>query len=270
MVRVPIFEKSRWMERFAIRRDSRRDRALGGEADERRDAEAVILLRFLFPSQPVYPLMKIAVLGANGGIGRLLLPQLAEAGHEPIGVVRSEDQFDAVRERGGEPRFGDLERSFAPALEGADAVVFTAGSGGSTGWDKTIMVDLWGARRAVDVCEERGIDRFVMVSARGAADPDSGYEPLRPYLVAKRCADEYLLNSSVADTILRPTTLTDEEGTGQITAAFEPAGGGENIPRADVATAIVACLEDDATVGHTIELYGGDTPVANAVHPTEN
>ncbi len=214
--------------------------------------------------------MQIAVLGANGGIGRRLLPQLAEAGHDPIGVVRSKDQFDSVREREGEPRFGDLEGTFAPALEGADAVVFTAGSGGSTGWDKTITVDLWGARRAVDVCEERGIDRFVMVSARGAADPVAGYEPLRPYLVAKRCADDYLRDSTLADTILRPTTLTDEAGTGRVTSAFEPAGGGEDIPRADVAAAIVACLEDDATVGHTIELYGGDAPVAEAVHSDEN
>lgn len=214
--------------------------------------------------------MQIAVLGANGGIGRRLLSQLAEAGHDPIGVVRSEDQFDSVRERGGEPRFGDLERTFAPALEGADAVVFTAGSGGSTGWDKTLTVDLWGARRAVDVCEEQDIDRFVMVSARGAADPTAGYEPLRPYLVAKRCADDYLRDSTLADTILRPTTLTDEEGTGRITSAFEPAGGGENIPRADVAAAIVACLEEDATVGHTLELYGGDTPVAEAVRPNED
>lgn len=214
--------------------------------------------------------MQIAILGANGGIGRRLLPQLAEAGHDPIGVVRSEDQFDSVRERGGEPRFGDLEGTFASALENVDAVVFTAGSGGSTGWDKTIMVDLWGARRAVDVCEERDIDRFLMVSARGAADPDSGYEPLRPYLVAKRCADEYLRDSDLADTTLRPTTLTDAEGTGRVTSAFEPAGGGVDIPRADVAAAIVACLEDEATIGHTIELYGGDTPIAEAVHPKEN
>ncbi|MFB6247639.1 MAG: SDR family oxidoreductase [Salinibacter sp.] len=211
--------------------------------------------------------MNVAVLGANGGVGRRLLPRLADAGHDAVGVVRSEDQFDRVRTLGAEPRLGDLEGEFAHALQGADAVVFTAGSGGSTGWDKTLMVDLWGARRAVDACEERGVDRFVMISARGAAAPDRGYEPLRPYLVAKRCADDYLQRSGLADTVLRPTTLTDAEGTGRVTAAYSPAGGGDDIPRADVAAATVACLEDDATIGHTIELYGGDTPVAEAVRP---
>ena len=72
---------------------------------------------------------QVAVLGANGGIGRRLLPRLAETGYDPIGVVRSEEQFDRVRDAGGEPRLGDLEGAFASALDGADAVVFTAGSG---------------------------------------------------------------------------------------------------------------------------------------------
>ena len=211
--------------------------------------------------------MTVAVIGANGGIGRRLLVRLSEAGHSPLGVVRSEDQFDEVRERGGEPRLGDLEGDFAGALDGADAAVFTAGSGGGTGWGKTLMVDLWGARRAVAAGEKRRIDRFVMISSRGAADPGAGYEPLRPYLVAKRCADDYLTRSSLNGTILRPTTLTDEEGSGRIAAAFEPAGGGPDIPRADVAQAVVACLDDDATIGCTMELYGGDTPVEAAVHP---
>lgn len=213
--------------------------------------------------------MDVAVIGANGGIGYRLLPRLVEAGHKARGVVRSEDQFDRIREQGASPRYGDLEETFAPALDGADAVVFTAGSGGSTGWDKTLMVDLWGARRAVDACEDAGIDRFVMISARGAADPGSGYEPLRPYLVAKRCADDYLQQSNLEETILRPTTLTDEAGTRHVSAAFKPKGGGPDIPRADVAQVVVACLEDPATIGHTIELYGGDTPVMEAVRPPE-
>lgn len=32
--------------------------------------------------------MHVAVIGANGGIGRELVPRLADAGHHPIGIVR--------------------------------------------------------------------------------------------------------------------------------------------------------------------------------------
>lgn len=214
--------------------------------------------------------MVVAVIGANGGIGRRLLPRLNDAGHDPVGVVRSEDQFETVRERGAEPRHGDLEAEFAPALEGADAVVFTAGSGGSTGWDKTILVDLWGAERAVEACEEQGISRFVMVSSRGAGDPESRQGPIKPYIVAKHVADRTLQQSSLDETILRPTRLTDEEGTGCVAAYFETdPETGDPIPRADVAQALVTCLGSDATVGHAVTLYGGDTPIEDALRPSD-
>lgn len=210
--------------------------------------------------------MDVAVIGAHGGIGRRLVPRLVDAGHTAIGVVRSEAQFEPIREIGGTPRLGDLEGTFAPALEGADAVVFTAGSGGATGWDKTLMVDLWGAKRAVDACERHGIDRFVMISATGAADPQAGREPLRPYLVAKYFADRYLHESVLDDTILRPTRLTDEPGTGRIaTDATPPDERTHAIPRGDVAEAVVVCLSDGRCIGQTIELYGGETPLEDAL-----
>ena len=214
--------------------------------------------------------MIVAVIGAHGGIGRRLVPRLNDAGHEPLGVVRSEDQFDTIRERGGEPRLGDLEGEFAPALDGADAVVFTAGAGGSTGWDKTILVDLWGAERAIRACEEMGIDRFVMISSRGADAPERRQGPIKPYIVAKHVADRTLQRSSLNETILRPTRLTDEEGTGRVAAYFGSGPEtGDPIPRADVAHAVVECLDHDATIGHAITLYGGETPVEEALQTAE-
>ena len=122
------------------------------------------------------------------------------------------------------------------------------------------MVDLWGAKRAVDACAEQGVDRFVMVSSRGADDPQAGREPLRPYLVAKHFADRYLQQSGLAETVLRPTRLTDEPGTGRVAT-----DDGDAISRADVAQAVVACLSDETTVGRAIDLYGGDTPIEDAL-----
>jgi nucleoside-diphosphate-sugar epimerase len=212
--------------------------------------------------------MHVAVIGANGGIGREVVSRLEDTGHDPIGVVRDESQFDGIRKLGGEPRLGDLEGEFASALQGADSVVFTAGSGGDTGWDKTLLIDLWGARRSIDACVEYGIDRFVMISAYEASEPLAEPEAIRPYRVAKRCADDYLEWSPLDGTILRPTTLTDDEGTGRISTAFEYRGeNGEAIPRADVAQTVVACLGTEETIGEPIRLFGGDTSIENAIQP---
>jgi len=208
------------------------------------------------------------------------LPRLDDAGHDPIGIVRSEDQFETIRDRGAEPRLGDLEGTFASVLDGADAVVFTAGAGGSTGWDKTILVDLWGAERTVDACEERDINRFVMISSRGAGDPGPRQGPIQPHIVAKHFTDWALQQSSLDETILRPdrreevvsglrpTRLTDETGTGRVAAYFDgDPETGNAIPRADVAEAVVACLDNDETIGHAITLYGGETPIKKALRP---
>ncbi|MFC6963247.1 SDR family oxidoreductase [Halocatena marina] len=214
--------------------------------------------------------MQVAVIGANGGIGRELLPRLADAGHDPIGVVRDKSQFEAIRERGGEPRLGDLEGAFTGTLRGADAVVFAAGSGGATGWDKTLLIDLWGARRSVDACVERAINRFVMISAYKASDPIAEPEAIRPYRVAKRCADDYTERSPLDTTILRPTTLTDDEGVGCVSVAYEYRDEDrEAISRADVAQTVVACLENEETIGETIRLFGGNTPIENAIRSND-
>lgn len=128
------------------------------------------------------------------------------------------------------------------------------------------MVDLWGARWAIDACEKQGIDRFVMISASGAADPEAGPEPLRPYLVAKRCADDDLQRSSPRYTILRPVTLTDETGTGHVATGADPASArGGQIARDDVAQAVVVCLAHDETIGCVVELYGGETRIEDAI-----
>ncbi|MFB6351842.1 MAG: SDR family oxidoreductase, partial [Bradymonadaceae bacterium] len=195
-----------------------------------------------------------------------LLPQLVDADHETVGMVRSPEQFERIEEAGAEPRLVDLEGEFRSALQGADAVVFTAGSGGSTGGEKTLLIDLWGAKRAIDVCEEQGIDRFVMVSSVGADDPDASPQPIRHYLVAKHFADRYLRQSSLDATILRPGPLTDDEPQCCITAYVdESAEEPGEIPRGDVAAAIATCLKTDDTIGHTIEIFGGETPIPKAL-----
>lgn len=35
--------------------------------------------------------------------------------------------------------------------------------------------------------------------------------------------------------------------------------------RTDVAQAVVECLDDESTVGHAILLYGGETPIEEAL-----
>jgi nucleoside-diphosphate-sugar epimerase len=51
--------------------------------------------------------MRIFVAGASGVIGRRLLPMLAQAGHGVVGMTRSEEKTELVREMGCEPVVAD-------------------------------------------------------------------------------------------------------------------------------------------------------------------
>ena len=210
----------------------------------------------------------VLIIGAHGQVGQLLTDQLREAADfTPVALIRKDEQRDTFQGKGVEARLASLEDSvdrLAAAMDGIDAVVFSAGSGGGTGADKTLTIDLDGAVKAMEAAEQRGIRRFVMVSAIGTGDRDTWTNPdMKPYYVAKHYADRILQQSDLDYTILRPGTLKNEAGTGKITTTN--ARENKDVPRADVAATVVAVLRDDSTVGKVITFNRGDTSIAQAV-----
>ena len=85
-----------------------------------------------------------------------------------------------------------------------------------------------------------------MISAIGA-DPSSDSPRIRHYLRVKGVADEYLRSSGLDYTILAPGTLTDEGGTGKITAA-ERLGCHGTLPREDLSQGIIEVLRNYNTL----------------------
>ena len=194
---------------------------------------------------------------------------LVEGGHEVRGLVRKEDQLPEVEAEGAEAVLCDLESEtveggVGEAVEGCDAIVFAAGAGPGSGAARKETMDFGGAAKLVEAAEDRGVRRYLMLSSMGAGDPEAGSEAMRPYLRAKARADERLRESGIDYTIVRPGSLTDEEGTGRVEAAEHLGRRGE-IPREDVARTLVAALESPNTSGKTFEVLSGETPVEEAL-----
>ncbi len=51
--------------------------------------------------------MRIFVAGATGALGKRLVPQLVERGHDVTGMTRTEGKFDLLRELGATPVAAD-------------------------------------------------------------------------------------------------------------------------------------------------------------------
>ncbi len=211
--------------------------------------------------------MKVLVIGSHGQIGKKITAKLHKENHEVLAMVRNEAQVEEMEKLGGKAIIADLEGDLSPAFnEKPDAVIFTAGSGAHTGKDKTMSVDLQGALKSIDESVKHGASRFVMISALGANNAEQAPDSMRPYFVAKSEADQYLVQSELDYTILRPGRLTDNAGKGSVNASesIEDYGNRE-ISRDDVATAAVALLGMRNTHKKVIELLEGNTPVHDAL-----
>ena len=211
--------------------------------------------------------MKVLVVGANGQIGKQLVTQLQENGEHTVrAMIRKEEQKAYFENLGAETVLASLTGTvdeMTEAAKGCDAIVFTAGSGGSTGADMTLLIDLDGAVKTIEAAEQLGIERFVMVSAFQANNRENWSEAIKPYYVAKHYADRALLHSNLNYTIIRPGGLINEPGTGRVTVAEKLERS--TVPREDVAAVISASLTDENTYRKAFDLVSGEMPIKEAL-----
>ncbi len=210
--------------------------------------------------------MDVLVIGANGQVGRNIVKELADTNHNAVAMVRKEEQKAKMEELGASKVvLADLEEDFSNAFENVDAVIFAAGSGPKTGAEKTLTIDLWGSVKAAKYAQDKGVKRFVQLGSVGSDNPDAGGEEMKPYLVAKRTADELLQSTNLDYTIVRPGALSDEDKTGKIEVSTEGFKSleGRSIPRADVAHVLVNVLERENTYGKVFEILQGEEDAEN-------
>jgi nucleoside-diphosphate-sugar epimerase len=193
---------------------------------------------------------------------------LSDNGDEARALIRDPAHSDDIRESGGDPYVVDLEEAdevqAATAVEGMDAVVFAAGAGPGSGPERKWTVDYGGAAKLITAARANDVSRYVMVSSQAADSQKEGDDTFSVYLRAKGKADEELRRSGLDYTIVRPTHLTDEPGTGTVEIAEQVERG--DVSRDDVAAVLFQALQQpDATIRKTFEVGPGDVPIEEAV-----
>jgi uncharacterized protein YbjT (DUF2867 family) len=126
-----------------------------------------------------------------------------------------------------------------------------------------MTVDRDGAVALVRAAEAAGVGRYVIVSSVGAESPPEGDDVFSVYLRAKAEADQAVMASSLAWTVLRPGPLTDAPGTGTVRLETEPFRA--DVSRDDVALVIAATLAEPRSAGLTLYVADGDVPVVEAL-----
>jgi len=153
---------------------------------------------------------KVAIIGANGFVGRHLVELLAREGRPALGVVRSDEGARVVQERGGIPfRVQDLHESstrpLVPALEGCAGLVYTASvsaaAGASDRTDPSGLVNVLGA------CRAAGVPKVVFLSGLGIAHYGMNPHCTNPYFLAKMAGEVALFRSDLGVAVFRPSYI---------------------------------------------------------------
>lgn len=214
--------------------------------------------------------MRVLVLGC-GYVGRELGQRLVEAGHEVVGVVRSESSAEAVAAAGIDPIQGELTDSdVVSSLPDADALVFSASAGrGSVAEARALYAD--GLRAVVSTFENRESppDRLLFTSTTGVygdhggdwVDESTPIDPERPKAAVIAEAEAIVHRCDIDGTVARfgglygPGRYRIESYLDSVTAGWR-----NSVHREDAAGALAWFLTEDVARGETVLVTDG-TPV---------
>jgi putative NADH-flavin reductase len=221
--------------------------------------------------------MKLTIFAATGGIGRQILEQAVEAGHDVTAVVRNPQKLPGELSRQVRVVTADLAApdpaALRSAVEGADAVL--SGLGPRSATEAGVATE--GTRAIAAAMRATGARRLVVVSAAPIGtvpspgrpnppkhDPGDGFfmrhlaAPLTKAALRKHYADLAGMEDALADsdldwTAVRPPRLTDKPLTGIYrTARGRNLRRGLFISRADVAHFMLRAPEHPETIKQAI------------------
>ena len=214
--------------------------------------------------------MRVAVTGASGKTGWRVVDEALGRGFEVRAIVRP----DSVLPPGlGAAEIHRLQLSDGAALQDAlrdcDALVIATGARPSIDLLGPLKVDALGVRQQLEACRAVGLKRVVLVSSLCAG---RWLHPLNLFgliLVWKRLGEQWLEQSGLAVTIVRPGGLKEaEEDMAAQELRFSGADQQQDgsLPRRLVARVCLDALAVPASVGRIVEITSAvpDAPAPQA------
>lgn len=190
----------------------------------------------------------VFLAGASRGVGREIAQLLVAENTKVKALLRSPDTRLELESLGINVVLGDAFKSGELELvlrenDSISTVISTIGGFPQQGE----RVDFIGNKNLIDVAVKAGVQRFILVTSIGSGNsrvalPPQVLETLGAVLAEKEKAEQYLINSGLIYTIIRPGGLKSEPptGNGVLTEDHRVSG---TIHRADVAQLVCRCLQ---------------------------
>lgn len=218
-------------------------------------------------AQPMAQPENILVVGASGRSGIYIIRELQAQN-------RNFTPMTSSVERAKEKVPGDYNwvaadvrdtAALQTLMQGKTHVISALGATQFTGPNSPEFVDWEGTRNVVDAAKQAGVQQIVIISAAGVTQEDHVMNRMGGVMTFKLRAENYLRDSGISYTIVRPGGLESEEGTGRQMYLYQ----GDDLPnhggfsRADLATLLIATLDNPAAYNTSFEpIYDTDTDVS--------
>jgi uncharacterized protein YbjT (DUF2867 family) len=200
--------------------------------------------------------MKAFVVGATGGTGKWIVRELVDKNIPVVALVRNREKGQQTLPAGVEIVVGDVLQPETLEAAIADCDVIICATGAAPGFDPTApyRVDYEGTKNLVNLAKSKGISHFIFVSSLCVSQL---LHPLNLFwliLVWKKQAEDYLRQSGVNYTIVRPGGLKNEDNTNSILMASADTLFDGSIPRQKVAKVCVEALFQPNAKNKTVEV----------------
>jgi len=195
--------------------------------------------------------MKLIIFGSTGSIGHHLVQQALEQGYSVTAFTRDASKLDVKNEQVNIVVGNVLDPlSVDDAVTGHDVVLCSLGAGMKGG------VRSEGTKNIIHAMQQSGVKRFICQSSLGVGDSRNNLTLFWKYfmfglLLRKAYQDhvyqeQYVSQSELDWTIIRPGEFTDGDHTGQYKHGFSAADRSLKlkISRADVADFMLKQIND--------------------------
>src|SRR5262245_43425766 len=211
----------------------------------------------------------ILVTGATGFIGRALVRQLSDTGHEVRVLLRPSPKSPRLPK--GVPvevavvSLND-ERGLRAALRGVDQIYHLASAAAQGLQGNLLATDIEGTRNLANSAVDAGVQHLIFLSHLGA-DRASAF----PVHKSKGIAEEHIRKSGVPHTVIRSSIIfgPDDGFTSALADIIKYSPGILPIPGdrrtllqplwlEDLVTCLIWTLENPNTINQTYEIGGGE------------
>jgi uncharacterized protein YbjT (DUF2867 family) len=200
--------------------------------------------------------MKAFVAGATGETGRRIVQALVDREIPVKALVRNLAGGKEILPPQAELVVGDILKpeGLKGALADCTVLLCAAGARPSLDFTGPYQVDYQGTKNLVNLAKNQGIEHFVLVSSLCVSQ---FFHPLNLFwlvLYWKKQAEDYLIQSSLTHTIVRPGGLKNQDSPDAIVMSSADTLFEGSIPRTKVAQVCVESLFQPAARNKIVEV----------------